>query len=112
MALFSPLGPSSRLSFRGSLFYACYKSVLSAVYHDLRSLSAPGRDTHEADVEVEDIELSAMPPPSTSSRSQKPAASVFTHSNVARLSFSLCFSESCILFLLFMCQEAGLLSAR
>ena len=57
-----------------------------------------------------------MPAPSISgsgkSRSDSGSGGMFTHSFVARVSFSLCFSESCTLFLLFMCQETGLLDSR
>ncbi|KAH8112124.1 Abscisic acid G-protein coupled receptor-domain-containing protein [Phellopilus nigrolimitatus] len=95
---------------RCALFYACYHYLLRTVFHDLQALasSAAGPDADS------DIELESLPAPNTSREgpllsqgSNKQGAS--KHSKIAHISFSLCFSESCTLFLLFMCQELNIL---
>lgn len=109
------------LTHRGALLYACHKYLLRSVYHDLQTLTASasgitsdGRGSLNVD---SDVELYSLPGPNTardgpllSQTSAQQTSS--THSKIAHLCFSVSFSESCTLFLLFMCQELGILDSE
>ncbi|PAV15856.1 G -coupled receptor 89 [Pyrrhoderma noxium] len=122
-------------SIRAGLFYASYKYLLHTFYHDLQNItSGSGISTSDETArsirdsvidEDSDIELDSLPVPNSSSSSLRPfvddqpflrkritASSVFKHSNIARISFSICFSESCTLFFLFMTQEIHILNTK
>ncbi|TFK48188.1 hypothetical protein OE88DRAFT_1720292 [Heliocybe sulcata] len=97
------------------LFASCRKYLLRSLYHDLQSLSSPeGQDVpmHGRGVS-EDVELGTLPAPSTSSgqsaslKRRRPL-----HSTLSRGLFAICFSESCVLFFLLMCQGLDILDAR
>ncbi|KZT66792.1 hypothetical protein DAEQUDRAFT_695181 [Daedalea quercina L-15889] len=98
------------------LFLACRKYLLHHLYHDLQDLSGqrtadPGTPpTAEAD----NMELETLPEPSTAAvkRASSLAGHRPFHSVLARSLFALCFSESCTLFLLLICQALDLLDAR
>lgn len=95
---------------RASFFYASRKYLLRALYHDLKSLTLSANDADDGALEVDvDIELDELPEPVSSNSASPSMTSTkrqsVLHSTIARTSFSLCFSESCTLFLLFMCQE-------
>ena len=104
-------------------------------YHDLQNItSGSGISTSDETArsirdsvidEDSDIELDSLPVPNSSSSSLRPfvddqpflrkritTSSVFKHSNIARISFSICFSESCTLFFLFMTQEIHILNTK
>ncbi|EJD04899.1 uncharacterized protein FOMMEDRAFT_132741 [Fomitiporia mediterranea MF3/22] len=103
---------------RASFCYTCYTRVLRSVFHDLQTLTgAPSKSYNEHDVGNDDsdaeLELDTLPAPNTARDGPLLSTSRTTsHSNIARLCFSLCFSESCTLFLLFMSQELNLLDSR
>ncbi|KAH9929419.1 Abscisic acid G-protein coupled receptor-domain-containing protein [Fomitopsis serialis] len=98
------------------LFLACRKYLLRHLYHDLQDLSAQ-RTTDPGTppvAEADNIELETLPEPSTAT--VKRASSLVGqrpfHSVLARSLFALCFSESCTLFLLLMCQAFDVLDPR
>lgn len=119
---------------RISLFVFCRKFLLDALYKDLRSLSAP--DAGPLDADQDDTELDTLPTASTSRAPElrhhntpgSASSLSFVHSvlfnrastlskdnfesNLSRSAFALCFEESCILFLLVMCQALDVLSPR
>ncbi|PCH43230.1 hypothetical protein WOLCODRAFT_73912 [Wolfiporia cocos MD-104 SS10] len=98
------------------LFFACRKYLLRHLYHDLQDLSVqrtaePGTPPVSEDPAVE---LETLPTPSTSASSSTPVVSAKRpfHSVLSRTLFSLCFSESCMLFLLLMSQTLDALHSR
>jgi hypothetical protein len=111
-------------SLRLVLFLGCRKYLLRTIYHDLlqdlRNTSSEKESSVVATQDAEeesDVELNALPAPSTSG----PAANSLKHggsgsgefhSSLARSVFSFCFEESCVLFALLMCQGAGFLEPR
>jgi len=97
------------------LFASCRHYLLRSLYHDLQSLSlsdGQGVTAHNRE-ESEDVELNTLPAPSTSSshsislKRKRPL-----HSTLSRGLFAICFSESCVLFFLLMCQGLDILDAR
>ena len=58
------------------------------------------------------IELDALPPPSASSTPKRRSTNDTSHSLLSKTLFSLCFSESCTLFLLLMCQALDVFNIR
>lgn len=113
---------------RGALFYACYTYLLRSIYHDLQTLTgspAKSLGVNDEAHDDSDMELDVLPVPSTAKdgpllahagssgvEAKFRGRKNWKHSSIARLCFSLCFSESCTLFLLFMCQELSLLNPR
>ncbi|KAF5329522.1 hypothetical protein D9619_009069 [Psilocybe cf. subviscida] len=115
------------------LFFACRKFLIRTIYSDLRSLSnvaapgtpLPGRGpSSPIDLAVLNFEqdggdndnehTQVLPMPST----HTPKSTTFytddaryLHTLIARVVFSWCFAESCMMFLLLMLQGAGILSA-
>ncbi|KAJ3735296.1 G protein-coupled receptor 89 [Lentinula guzmanii] len=89
--------------FRAALFFSCRSYVLNRLYSDLQNISIPS-DEHD------DVELDVLPVhnKSDNSNSTSHAQSVSLHSKVSRTVFAGCFSESCILFVLLMCQGLNL----
>ncbi|KAI5119350.1 hypothetical protein M0805_004027 [Coniferiporia weirii] len=102
---------------RGALLYACQKYLLRSVYHDLQTLTASAGGTSSSSRDHldtdPDLELESLPRPNTArdgpllSQNAGPQ-STSSHLKIAQLCFSMCFSESCTLFLLFMCQELSI----
>lgn len=58
------------------------------------------------------IELDALPPPSATSTPERRSTNDTSHSLLSKTLFSLCFSESCTLFLLLMCQAFDAFNIR
>ncbi|KAJ4485342.1 G protein-coupled receptor 89 [Lentinula aciculospora] len=90
---------------RATLFFSCRNYVLNKLYSDLQNISTP---SHERD----DIELDVLPTHTRSNSGSSTGAgyaqSTMMHSKISRTIFAGCFSESCILFVLLMCQGIGL----
>ncbi|KAH9924238.1 Abscisic acid G-protein coupled receptor-domain-containing protein [Amylocystis lapponica] len=113
-ALSVALQTSPLIATRILLFFACRKYLLQTLYHDLQDLSAQ----HAADMVMQprtdnnEVELDTLPSPSNSKRSTLISSKRPFHSTLSRSLFSLCFSESCLLFLLLMCQGLDLFNAR
>ncbi|EPS96199.1 hypothetical protein FOMPIDRAFT_161929 [Fomitopsis schrenkii] len=98
------------------LFLACRKYLLRNLYHDLQDLS--GRRNSDPGTppvaDVGNIEMETLPEPSTAAVKRVSAlvGQRPFHSVLSRSLFSLCFSESCTLFLLLMSQALELLDTR
>ncbi|KAJ3997090.1 G protein-coupled receptor 89 [Lentinula boryana] len=95
--------PRAQFGTRAALFLSCRSYVLNRLYSDLQNISIPS-DEHD------DVELDVLPVhnKSDNSNSTSHAQSVSLHSKVSRTVFAGCFSESCILFVLLMCQGLNL----
>lgn len=123
------------LILRCSLFIFCRKFLLGSLYQDLRSLSyADTSFTGTGDVDAAHDSDNEIELPTTSARTTLPrvntapqsamafATDLFLpklhegkatmQSSLAQTSFSLCFEEGCILFLLVMCQAIGIFDAN
>ncbi|KAI0651100.1 Abscisic acid G-protein coupled receptor-domain-containing protein [Trametes meyenii] len=94
---------------RGGLFYACRRYLLCNLYHDLQDLSAKASvDAPIVVFDAGETELGVLPTSATSSTAPSNAARKRPfHSSLSRALFSLCFSETCVLFLLLLCQAMG-----
>lgn len=118
-----------RTANRFSFFFACRKYLLRTIYSDLRTLSstaAPGTPTPSRrpsmpvdlvalNFESEDMELEALPTPTTHTpKSAKFSIedTTYLHTAVARTIFSWCFAESCMMFALLMLQGVGVFSSK
>ncbi|THV03548.1 hypothetical protein K435DRAFT_747819 [Dendrothele bispora CBS 962.96] len=119
------------LGLRLALFFSCRKYLLRSLYSDLRNLSVesqssstltPGSPAEELD-EIQLGALGSLPTPSTHGKSgPKGLAGMLGmtgkrtrhpfHSTISRAVFALCFSESCILFVLLMCQALEVFESR
>ncbi|KAI0830332.1 Abscisic acid G-protein coupled receptor-domain-containing protein [Trametes gibbosa] len=100
---------------RGALFYACRKYLLRNLYHDLQDLSAKASSDAGDPVIVFDAgetELEALPTSATSPSTPTIGRKRPFHSALSRALFSLCFTETCILFLLLVCQAIDVLHPR
>ncbi|KAJ4475138.1 Abscisic acid G-protein coupled receptor-domain-containing protein [Lentinula lateritia] len=91
--------------FRAALFLSCRSFVLNRLYPDLQNISTPS-DEHD------DVELNVLPTHAKSNSGRAtntgyPQSNTM-HSKISRTVFAGCFSESCILFVLLMCQGLGL----
>ncbi|KAI0331388.1 hypothetical protein GY45DRAFT_1322435 [Cubamyces sp. BRFM 1775] len=100
---------------RAALFYACRRYLLRNLYHDLQDLSAKAASDSGTPVTVVfdagDTELETLPTPSTSAASKPSTARKRPfHSALSRALFALCFSETCMLFLLLILQALDLSS--
>ncbi|EJF60185.1 hypothetical protein DICSQDRAFT_155930 [Dichomitus squalens LYAD-421 SS1] len=100
---------------RGLLFYASRRYLLRHLYHDLQDLSAkntsdPGTPTVVFD--AGETELETLPTPSSASAIPTAVKKRPFHSVLSRALFSLCFSESCTLFLLLICQALEIFHPR
>ncbi|KJA24873.1 hypothetical protein HYPSUDRAFT_135640, partial [Hypholoma sublateritium FD-334 SS-4] len=99
---------------RFSLFFACRKYLFRTLYSDLRTLSStatPGTPTLSR---RPNIELDTLPPPATHTPTSHKFLSddtTYIHTTVARVLFSWCFAESCMLFVLLMLQGLGVFSS-
>ncbi|KAH9931624.1 Abscisic acid G-protein coupled receptor-domain-containing protein [Epithele typhae] len=92
---------------RALLFFASRRYLLHHIYHDLQDLSpkthsAPG--TPAVVFDADGVELNTLPAPTTSPNVVNTPRKRLFHSFLSRTLFSLCFSESCILFILLVCQ--------
>jgi len=102
------------------LFFSCRKYLLRSLYHDLQDLSSEkvvpsqaelGSSTRPVTNVQSGIELATLPSPSTHSTSSA-GKSRSLHSSVARTIFSVCFSESCVMFFFLLCQGLDLFDSR
>ncbi|KAI0315320.1 Abscisic acid G-protein coupled receptor-domain-containing protein [Amylostereum chailletii] len=84
---------------RSALFFSCRRFVQSGLQQQLQHAS-------NASLPEEDVELDVLPPPSAApaTPSHKIALDSSLHSVASRALFSICFSESCVLFVMLMCQ--------
>jgi hypothetical protein len=90
---------------RLALFTTCRKLIDKSLYNELKQISQLPSD------EVP-IELDTLPTPSATPTSGRKSTNDTSHSLLSKSLFSLCFSESCTLFLLLMCQALDALDAR
>ncbi|KAF8509111.1 Abscisic acid G-protein coupled receptor-domain-containing protein [Hysterangium stoloniferum] len=111
---------------RVAFFFACRYYLLRSLYHDLWDLSTSKSNTdfvavasHETLPRNSETELDELPTPATAStpRTTSNTRSHFSlrsertwHSSLSRGTFSLCFSESCMLFLLITLQAMDIFS--
>ncbi|OSC96409.1 hypothetical protein PYCCODRAFT_1421048 [Trametes coccinea BRFM310] len=100
---------------RGALFYASRRFLLRTLYHDLQDLSAKAANAPGTPVVVFDAgetELETLPTSNSAgaaSAPNLPRKRPF-HSALSRALFSLCFSETCMLFLLLILQALDMFS--
>ena len=98
------------------LYFACRKFLLRAIYHDLRTLTYTSHvDTAEGEEDdAEEHELDSLNSslPMTRNSPPDPPLARTIHSTLSRASFALCFSESCMLFVLVLCQGLGVFNPR
>ncbi|KAI0772351.1 Abscisic acid G-protein coupled receptor-domain-containing protein [Trametes elegans] len=101
---------------RAVLFYACRRYLLRNLYHDLQDLSAKASFDATNPVVVFDAgetELETLPTTSNgAARTSAVARKRPFHSALSRALFALCFSETCVLFLLLICQGLELFDSR
>jgi hypothetical protein len=90
---------------RLALFTTCRKFIDKSLYNELKQISQLPSD------EVP-VELDTLPPPSVTPTSGRRSTNDTSHSLLSKTLFSLCFSESCTLFLLLMCQALDALDTR
>ncbi|KAF5366772.1 hypothetical protein D9758_006495 [Tetrapyrgos nigripes] len=117
------------LGLRFVLFFSCRKYLLRSLYSDLQHLSVEAQSDHSSSApsppseDVDEIQLGSigsLPTPSTHSKSNRKGlgrilgfgiagkrAKHPTHSSISRAVFAMCFSESCMLFVLLICQALG-----
>ncbi|KAF8588091.1 hypothetical protein K439DRAFT_1630121 [Ramaria rubella] len=107
---------------RVSLFFACRHYLLGSLYHDLRRLTSstplPSTPSIENPPRNSDTELDDLPQPATTPRTpstpyiDNPSSERNWHSTLSRGTFSLCFSESCTLFMLVLAQAMNVFSYK
>ncbi len=90
---------------RLALFATCRKFIDKSLYNELKQIS----QSPSAEIPVE---LDALPPPSVTPTPGRRSTNDTLHSLLSKTLFSLCFSESCTLFLLLMCQALDALDTR
>ncbi|KAI0062989.1 hypothetical protein BV25DRAFT_491774 [Artomyces pyxidatus] len=97
------LGTCLITSLRGVLFLSCRKYVDASLYQELKQAS-------HSPLSDDAVELDTLPPPSATptSSGRPPSPSSTLHSVLARAWFSMCFSESCTLFFILMCQALNI----
>ncbi|KAI1787372.1 Abscisic acid G-protein coupled receptor-domain-containing protein [Ganoderma leucocontextum] len=108
------------VGFRGLLFYASRRYLLRHLYHDLQDLSSAtgkaasgsGPGTPAVVFDPGETELETLPTPSSASFPPSAVRKRPFHSALSRALFSLCFTESCTLFLLLICQALELFHPR
>ncbi|TFL00006.1 Abscisic acid G-protein coupled receptor-domain-containing protein [Pterulicium gracile] len=105
------------ISLRVVLFATCRKYLLRTLYHDLRrhAGSDVSISSRSAVPDDDEIELSALPIPTSASHAPavagtKPRHKLPLHSKIARISFAACFSECCMMFAMLMAQGVGVLT--
>ena len=95
------------------LFYASRKYLLRHLYHDLQDLSAKTDSGAPAVVfDAAETEMEVLPTPSSATTTPGFVRKRPLHSMLSRALFSLCFSESCALFLLLVCQALEIFNPR
>ncbi|KIK66044.1 hypothetical protein GYMLUDRAFT_38520 [Collybiopsis luxurians FD-317 M1] len=91
---------------RITLFLSCRSYVLRKLYSDLQSISTPTSD------DPDDIELDVLPTHTNGATNSGPKPSPARHSAISQAVFAGCFSESCILFVLLMCQGVNVFDPK
>ncbi|KAH9985916.1 Abscisic acid G-protein coupled receptor-domain-containing protein [Russula vinacea] len=99
------IGTSLLFLIRLALFVTCRNFIDKSLYHELKQIS------QSTSAEIP-IELETLPSPSATPRPGRKLANDTSHSLLSKTLFSLCFSESCTLFLLLMCQALDALDTR
>ncbi len=100
---------------RALLFYASRRYLLRHLYHDLQDLSvktSPDPGTPVVMFDAGETELEVLPAPSSATTVPAVSRKRPFHSALSRALFSLCFSESCTLFFLLICQALELFHPR
>ncbi|TFK90899.1 hypothetical protein K466DRAFT_596556 [Polyporus arcularius HHB13444] len=103
------------VGYRALLFYASRRYLLRHLYHDLQDLSAktsPDPGTPVVMFDAGETELEVLPTPSSATTVPTVIRKRPFHSALSRALFSLCFSESCTLFFLLICQALELFHPR
>jgi hypothetical protein len=88
---------------RLALFTTCRKFIDKSLYNELKQIS-------QLPLDEAPVELDTLPSPSITSKRRSTNDTL--HSLLSKTLFSLCFSESCTLFLLLMCQALDALDTR
>src|SRR6267154_2800274 len=83
---------------RLALFTTCRKFIDKSLYNELKQIS-----------DEVPVELDTLPPPSVTPAPGRKPTNDTSHSLLSKTLFSICFSESCTLFLLLMCQALNAL---
>ena len=97
---------------RALLFYASRRYLLRHLYHDLQDLSAKTPSDASVVFDAGETELEVLPTPSSASTAPTIVRKRPFHSALSRALFSLCFTESCTLFFLLICQALELFHPR
>ncbi|RPD63395.1 hypothetical protein L227DRAFT_497439 [Lentinus tigrinus ALCF2SS1-6] len=108
------------VGYRAVLFYASRRYLLRHLYYDLQDLSAKTTSTSSAAepgtpavvFDSGETELELLPTPSSASTTPTVLRKRPIHSALSRALFSLCFSESCTLFFLLICQGMEIFHPR
>ncbi|KAH9175742.1 Abscisic acid G-protein coupled receptor-domain-containing protein [Lactarius sanguifluus] len=90
---------------RLGLFATCRRFIDRSLYDELKQIS----QSSPADVPVE---LDTLPQPTATQASGRTTSGNSFNSLLSKSLFSLCFSESCTLFLLLMCQALDVFNTR
>ncbi|KAH9067998.1 Abscisic acid G-protein coupled receptor-domain-containing protein [Lactarius deliciosus] len=96
---------SSNVFKRLGLFATCRRFIDQSLYDELKQIS----QSSPADVPVE---LDTLPQPTATQASGRTTSGNSFNSLLSKTLFSLCFSESCTLFLLLMCQALDVFNTR
>ena len=86
------------MNYRLFFGFCSYRFLLRSLFHDLKRLASDTGEEDSADIELGSLSLPTPNGARVETR-QSP------HAAIARFCFSLCFSESCMLFLIFIFQE-------
>lgn len=86
------------ISPRAFLLLTCQRFALGAFRQQLKTIDLPD----------DDLELDALPAPSSTPARSTSSANHSRNLSIANIAFSLCFSESCMLFHLLMAQAVDL----
>ncbi|KAH8836157.1 G protein-coupled receptor 89 [Flagelloscypha sp. PMI_526] len=92
---------------RVTLFLSCRKLLMKSLYSDLRNLSSSSSAGLPDTPTSAQTEFEMLPTPTTAGRTPTNASKrrpTPVHSTISQLVFSACFSESCTMFALLMCQ--------
>ncbi|KAF5382831.1 hypothetical protein D9757_007330 [Collybiopsis confluens] len=92
---------------RIALFLSCRSYILKRLYFDLQSISTSASDEHD-NIELDSLPVHT-PTSATTPNPHQPSGRNFT---VSQAVFAGCFSESCILFVLLMCQGLNVFEPR
>ncbi|KAI0297048.1 Abscisic acid G-protein coupled receptor-domain-containing protein [Multifurca ochricompacta] len=95
------------VTIRIGLFATCRKFIDRSLYDELKQISQISPTENPA------LELDILPQPTASPTSgRKSSGNDSFHSSLSKTLFALCFSESCVLFLLVMCQALNVFNTH